>query len=89
VEAKVGRDRNFSLEVYQWCSLDYSCFKVWVIVCHALLNLVIGKLCLEITSKAIGNASVCSSSAKISSRNADSIRHAAHQVLVGEREHRQ
>jgi hypothetical protein len=44
-EAKVGRDRDFSLEVYQWCSLDYSCFEVWVIVCNALLNLVIGELC--------------------------------------------
>jgi hypothetical protein len=44
MEAKVGRDRDFSLEVYQWCSLDYSCFEVWVIVCNALLNLLIGEL---------------------------------------------
>jgi hypothetical protein len=44
-EAKVGRNRNFSPEVYQWCSLDYSCFEVWVIVCNALLNLFIGELC--------------------------------------------
>jgi hypothetical protein len=44
-EAKVGRDRDFSLEVYQWCSLDYSCFEAWVIVCNALLNLFIGELC--------------------------------------------
>ncbi len=43
--AKVGRDHNFSFEVYQWCLLDYSCFEVWVIVCNVPLNLVIGKLC--------------------------------------------
>jgi hypothetical protein len=42
---KVGRDCNFSFEVYQWCSLDYSCFKVWVTICNAPLNLVIGELC--------------------------------------------
>jgi hypothetical protein len=44
VGAKVGRDCNFSFEVYQWCSLDDSCFEVWVIVCNVLLNLVIGEL---------------------------------------------
>jgi hypothetical protein len=70
VGAKVGRDHNFSFEVYQWCSLDYSCFKVWVIVCNAPLNLA--SCVLEITSKAIGNTSICVSSAKISSRNAHS-----------------
>jgi hypothetical protein len=45
VGAKVGRDCIFLFEVYQWCSLDYSCFEVWVIVCNAPLNLVISKLC--------------------------------------------
>jgi hypothetical protein len=45
VEAKVGRDCDFSLEVYQWCSLDYSYFEAWVIVCNALLNLFISELC--------------------------------------------
>jgi hypothetical protein len=46
-EAKVGKDRDFSLEVYQWCSLDYSHFEVWVIVCNAPLNFVIGELRLR------------------------------------------
>ncbi len=44
VGAKVGRDCKFSFELYQWCSLNDSCSIVWVIVCNALLNLVIGKL---------------------------------------------
>jgi hypothetical protein len=42
--AKVGRDYNFSFEVY-------SCFKVWVVVCDAMLNLVIGELCFGIDIK--------------------------------------
>jgi hypothetical protein len=38
---KVGRDCKFSFEVYQWCSLDYSCFDVWVIVCTAPLMTIL------------------------------------------------
>jgi hypothetical protein len=47
VGAKVGGDHHFSFEVYQWCSLDYSCFEVCIIVCNAPLNFVIGKLCFR------------------------------------------
>jgi hypothetical protein len=64
--AKVGRDCNLSFEVYQWCLLDYSCFKfkVWVIVSASCA--------LEITLKEIGNALICLFNAMISLRNVDS-----------------
>jgi hypothetical protein len=36
---------EYAFDVYQWCSLDDSCFEVWVINCNGLLNLVFSKLC--------------------------------------------